>query len=152
MDTHDGLREAFTLVSDSKYIAVLYTYLSGYSYMVPYGKQTRIPDFLKGGGGERTFTSTHPLDISCVTSSTLRKIDKHPRFDIHRHPPPLGHCPCDGINIPRGGGGDWSRSRTLCIGFQDQDKFKGGGVITPVTHPPLDPPLERHQGKDGPLR
>ena len=40
--------------------------------------------------------------------------------------PPLGHCPCDVIHIPRGGG-DRSRSRTLCIGFQYQDKFKGGG-------------------------
>ena len=34
------------------------------------------------------------------------------------------------------GGGDRSRSRTLCIGFQYRDKFKGGGVITPVTPPP----------------
>ena len=97
--------------------------------------QARLQYLLKGGGGVKTFTSTHhPLDIARVTSSTLRKIiDKHPRLDIHKHP--LGHCPHDVINIPRGGGGggDRSRSRTLCIGFQDQDKFKGGGVITPVT-------------------
>ena len=80
------------------------------------GYQARTQDFLKGGV-KRTFTSTPPpLDIACVTSSTLRKmdiacvpsstlhkIDKHPRLDIHKHPPPpLGHCPCDVINIPRG--------------------------------------------------
>ena len=99
---------------------------------------------------KRTFTSTPPpldiacvtsstlrkMDIACVTSFTLRKIDRHPRLDIHKHPPPLGHCPCDVINIPRGVC-DRSRSpRTLYIGgFQYQDKFKGGGGDHPC-HPP----------------
>ena len=68
--------------------------------------QARIQDFLKGGGGEDIHKHP-PLDIARVTSSTFQ-----------------------------GGGGDRSRSRTLCIGFQYRDKFKGGGVITPVTLPP----------------
>ena len=111
-----------------------------------------------------------------MTSSALRKTP--PLLDIHKrtplghcpraviHPPkklkntltlghsqapPLGHCPFDVIHIPRGGGGvcDRSRSRTLCIGFQYRDKFKGG-VITPVTPPPPDPPLHlRSTSKKG---
>ena len=72
----------------------------------------------------RVFSPQPELDIARMTSSTLQKIDKHPpRLDIHKHPPPLGHCLCDIMNIPRGS--DRSQSRTLCIGFQDQDKFKG---------------------------
>ena len=65
----------------------------------------------------KTFTSTHthPLNIVRVTSSALQKIEKHPHSwtftSTHTHTP-LGHCPYDVIHIPRGGGGDRSRSRT----------------------------------------
>ena len=49
-----------------------------------------------------TFTSTHtPLDIVRVTSSALRKIEKHPHSWTFTSTPPLGHCPCDVIHIPR---------------------------------------------------
>ena len=44
--------------------------------------QTRIQDFLKGGG-VKTFTNTHPpLDIVRVTSSAMRKIEKHPHYNV----------------------------------------------------------------------
>ena len=122
------------------------------------GADTGFPE----GGGE-TFTSTPPpwtlsawrhppseklktpplldihkhpsLDIVRVTSSTLRKIKKHPHsWTFTSTPPP----PLDIARVTSSTfqGGDRSRSRTLCIGFQYRDKFKGGGVITPVTHPP----------------
>ena len=42
-----------------------------------------------------------PLDIVRVTSSALRKIEKHPPLGHSQAPPPLGHCPCDVIHIPR---------------------------------------------------
>ena len=61
------------------------------------------------------------MDIACVTSSTLRKINKHPRLDIHKHPPP-----------------------PLDIARVTPSTFQGGGVIGPghAPHPtPLDPPL-----------
>ena len=113
------------------------------------GADTGFPE----GGGE-TFTSTHPLG-HCLRD--VIKLKNAP-LDIHKHPPldprdvirppknghphtwtftstPLRHYPCDVIHIPRGGGGDRSRSRTLCIGFQYWDKFKGGMFI-PVTPPP----------------
>ena len=87
-----------------------------------------------------TFKSTPtPLDIVRVTSSALRKIEKHPHsWAFTSTPPwtvPVWHHP----HSRGGGGGDRSRSRTLCIGFQYRDKFKGGGVIIPVT-----PPRIRH--------
>ena len=60
--------------------------------------------------------------------------------------PTLGHSQAPPLDIARvtsstfqGGGGDRSRLRTLCIGFQYRDKFKGGGGDHPC--PPLDPPL-----------
>ena len=46
-----------------------------------------------------------------MTSSALRKFEKHPHSWTFTTTTPLGHCPCDVIHIPR-----------------------GGGVITPVTH------------------
>ena len=105
------------------------------------------PGFLKGGGGGSisgaetgfpegggAFTSTPPLDIVRVTSSTLRKIEKHPHLDIRKQPPPLDSARVTSSTF-QGGGGDRSRSRTLCIGFQYRDKFKGGGGDHPC-HPP----------------
>ena len=85
----------------------------------------------------KTFTSTTPLDIVHVTSSALRKIEKHPHSWTFTSTP-LGPCPCDVIHIPRGGG-DRSRSRTLCIGFQYRGSSRGGDH--PCHPPPLDPPL-----------
>ena len=54
-------------------------------------------------GGD--FTSTPPpLDIVCVTSFALRKIEKHPHsWTFTSTPPPLGHCPRDVIRPP----GNW---------------------------------------------
>ena len=50
----------------------------GPMYMTLYRGGSRI--FERGGPGADTgfFTSTHPLDIVRVTSSALRKIEKHP--------------------------------------------------------------------------
>ena len=84
------------------------------------------PGFLKGGPGADTgfFTSTPPpLDIVRVTSSALRKFEKHPHSWTFTSTPSPGHCPYDVIHTP---------------------KSKGGGrVITPVTQHThtLDPPL-----------
>ena len=123
------------------------------------GADTGFPE--REGGGVKTFTSTHtplghcprdviklknaptlghsqapPLDIVRVTSSALRKMERNPHSWTFTSTPPLGHYPCDVIHIPRwGGGGDRSRPRTLCIGFQYWDKFKGGGGVHPChTH------------------
>ena len=117
------------------------------------GTQARIQDFLKGGGGEDIHKHAPPLDdFVRVTSSALRKIEKHPHsWTFTSTPPPLGHlghCPCDVIHIPRRGGGDQPRSRTLCIGFQYRDKFKGGGGYSSLP-PPLDPPLEHYIYRPG---
>ena len=101
---------------------------------------------LGGGGAKAPFgppgyaPAPPPWTLSAVTSSALRIIEKHPHswtFTSTR----LGHCPCDVIHIPRGGG-DRSRSRTLCIGFQYRGSSRGGGdhPCHPPP-PPLDPPL-----------
>ena len=105
------------------------------------GTQTRIQDFLKGGW--RHSIHKHPPPLGHCLRDVIRPLKNWkipPLLDIHKHHP-LGHCPCDVIHIPRGG--DRSRSRTLCIGFQYRDKFKGGG-----DHPcpPPDPPLEHYTG------
>ena len=81
-----------------------------------------------------------PLDIVRVTSSALRKLKKIPVLGhIHKHPPPLGHCPCDVIH----------RIRHCILGLQAK---KGGSnfgpnVKKPTSWPkrgggpdPLDPP------------
>ena len=80
--------------------------------------------FEKGGGVQARIqdcSQAPPLDIVRVTSSALRKFEKHPppcarvtssalrKFEKHPHSwtftsTPLGHCPCDVIHIPRGGG------------------------------------------------
>ena len=89
--------------------------------------QARIQDFLKGGGGEDIHKHPPPLDIVRVTSSALRKIEKHPHSWTFTLPKLEKHPHSWTFTSQGGGGGDRSR-------------FKGGGVITPVT-PPLDPPL-----------
>ena len=52
---------------------------------------TGLPDFLKGGGGgggEDIPQAPPPLDIVCVTSSALRKIEKHPHSWTFASTPP----------------------------------------------------------------
>ena len=77
------------------------------------------PTGCPGGGGVKTFTSTHthPLNIVRVTSSALQKIEKHPHswtFTSTPRPPPPWTLPV--WRHPHsgggGGGGDRSRSRT----------------------------------------
>ena len=85
------------------------------------------------GGGWREHSQAHPpLDIACVTSSTLRKIHKHPRLDIHKHPPPP-----QTLDIARVTSSTFQGVGVGVIG-PDQDKFRGG---SPLSHTPLDPPL-----------
>ena len=104
--------------------------------------QARVQDFLKGGGGgEDIHKHPPPLDIVRVTSSALRKIEKHPHsWTFTSTPPPLDSARVTSSTFQGGGGGDRSRSRTLCIGFQYRDKFKGGDHPCHPP-PPLDPPL-----------
>ena len=52
------------------------------------GVQARIQDFSQ---------APPPLDIVRVTSSDLRKFEKHPTLGHSQAPPPLGHCPRDVI-------------------------------------------------------
>ena len=63
-----------------------------------------------------TSTPTHPLNIVRVTSSALQKIEKHPHSwtftSTHTHTPWTLPYMYDVVHIPRGGGGDRSRSRT----------------------------------------
>ena len=82
-----------------------------------------------------------PLDIVCVTSSALRKIEKYPHSWTFTSTHTLGHCLCDVIHIPRGGGVIGPGHEHFAIGFQYQDKFKGGGGDHPCTPP--DPPLDK---------
>ena len=67
------------------------------------------PGFLKGGPGADTgfFTSTPPppLDIVRVTSSALRKFEKHPHSWTFTSTPSPGHCPYDVIHTPKSKGG-----------------------------------------------
>ena len=87
-----------------------------------------------GGGSELGWVEHQahppPLDIVRVTSSALRKIEKHPPLG-HSQAPPLGHCPCDVIHIPRveqkllkGGTKSWGWATG------------GGGRPTPRPPPP----------------
>ena len=101
--------------------------------------QARVQDFLKGGGGWKHSQAPPPPPW---TLSAWR----HPPYEKLKNTPTLGHSqappPLDSARVTSstfqggGGGGDRSRSRTLCIGVQYRDKFKGGGVIIPVTPPP----------------
>ena len=99
--------------------------------------QARTQDFLKGG--LRHSQAPPPLDIVRVTSSALQKIEKHPHSWTFTSPPPLGHCPCDVIHIPRGGGGPTlgPMLKSLHCGP------KGGGGSGPPGPPP---PRIRHWG------
>ena len=113
------------------------------------------PGFLKrGGGSRRGYRIFHkhppPLDIVRVTSSDLRKFEKHPHswtftstpppwtLSAWRHPPSeklkntptLGHSQKGGVQL-------WGPMlKSLHCGPK-------GGVRTPWTPPPLDPPLVR---------
>ena len=110
----------------------------------------RIQDFWKGGGVQariQDFSQAPPLDIVRVTSSALRKFEKHPHAWTFTSTP-LGHCPRDVIHIPRGGGrGDHPcHTHTLdpplgsILGLQAK---KGGG-------PTLGPMLKSlHRGPKG---
>ena len=88
--------------------------------------QARIQDFLKGGGGE----DIHKQPPLGPCPRDVINLKNAPTLG-HSQAPPLGHCPCDVPHSKGGGGGDRSRSRTLCIGFQYRDN----------TPPPPDPPL-----------
>ena len=57
-----------------------------------------------------------PLDIVRVTSSIWKT---PPLLDIHKHPPPLGHCPCDVIHIFQG----WNK---IAKGWNKIKLLKGG--------------------------
>ena len=109
-------------------------------------------------GGVKTFTNTHPpWTLSTSRHPPSGKLKKHPHsWKIEKTPPPLDikhphpwtFTSTPPLDIPvwrhphSKGGGDRSRSRTLCIGFQYRDKFKGGGDHPcPPPPPPLDPPL-----------
>ena len=64
-----------------------------------YRRGSRI--FERGGGSRHGYKIFHkhppPLDIVRVTSSDLRKFEKHPTLGHSQTPPPLGHCPRDVI-------------------------------------------------------
>ena len=70
------------------------------------GADTGFPE---GVGVGEDIHNPPPLDIARVTSSALRK-----NLDIHKHTHPWTFQ-------LRGGGGGSALSRTLCIGFQNQD-------------------------------
>ena len=105
------------------------------------GMQARIRDFLKGGWGEDIHKQPPPpLDIVRVTSSALRKMGENPHSWTFTSPP----LDITRVTSSTFQGGGWSVpvSRTLCIGFQYWDKFKGGGGDHPCPPPPPpDPPL-----------
>ena len=113
-----------------------------------------------GGGAEglicpKFYTDNHkhpaPLDIARVTSSTLPKFEKHPLLlDIHKHPPPLGHCLCDVIiHIPKGlicsflwpiFSSCFARiSPTVCPNFTHCLPEFGGAAAPPAPPPPHTP-------------
>ena len=90
-----------------------------------------------------------------MTSSALRKIEKHPHsWTFTSTHPSLDSARVTSSTFQGGGGGDRSRSRTLSIGFQYRDKFKGGDhpCHTPpgsATGPPYrpTPPRPRNPAK-----
>ena len=86
-------------------------------------------------GGVKTFNSQAPPPLWTLSAW------RHPPSEKLKNTPTLGqtqappHWTLPVWRHPHSKGGDRSRSRTLCIGFQYRDKFKGG-VIIPVTPPP----------------
>ena len=84
--------------------------------------------FPEGRGGEDIPQQTHPpLDIVCVTSSALRKIEKHPHsWTFTSTPPPLDIA-CVTSSTFQGGGVIGPGHEHFAIGFQYRDKFRGGG-------------------------
>ena len=97
------------------------------------GADTGFPE----GGGLKTFTSTPPpLDIVCVTSSALRKIEKHPHswtftstppwtLSAWRHPPSgeLKNTPPPPLLLPQ--------KRTAAAQKTELPKSWGGGGCSP---------------------
>ena len=108
------------------------------------GTQARIQDFLKGGG-VKTFTSTPlPLDIVRVTSSVLQKIKKHPHsWTFTSTPPPLDIARVTSSTFQGGGVIGPGHAHFPWHRFSVSGQVQGG-VIIPVTHTPLDPPLEHY--------
>ena len=81
------------------------------------------PGFLKGGGpgtDTRFFTSTPPLDIVRVTSSDLRKFEKHPHS----------------WTFTKGGGSNFGPN------VKKPTSWPKRGGSGPPGPPPLDPPLK----------
>ena len=57
-------------------------------------------DFLKKGGGVKTFTSTPPpWTLFAWRHPPSGKLKNAPTLEHSQAPPPLGHCPCDVIHI-----------------------------------------------------
>ena len=111
------------------------------------------PGFLKGGGGSRRryriFHKHPPLDIGHVTSSDLKKFEKHPHsWTFTSAPPPLDIVRVTSFALrkiekhphswtfTKGGG------PTLGPMLKSLHRGpKGGGSGPPGPPPPLDPPL-----------
>ena len=70
----------------------------------------------------------------CDVIRPPKKLKNTPTLGHSQAPPPLGHCPCDVIHMPRGGG-VIGPGHAHCIGFQYQDKFRGGGDHPYHHHP-----------------
>ena len=89
------------------------------------------------GGGEDIHKHPPPLDIVRDVIRPPKNWKTPPLLGIPQAPPPpLGHCPCDVIHIPRGRG-VWSVpvTHTLHTGrFSVSGQVQRGGVIIPVTH------------------
>ena len=136
-----------------------------------HGMQGRIQDFWKGGGSRRGYRIFHkhppPLDIVRVTSSALRKFEKHPHSWTFTSTHPLDIARVTSSTFQGGGGAGWSplshthtHTHTLdpplrsILGLHAKKggptlgpmlkayivAQKGGGR-TPWSPAPLDPPL-----------
>ena len=90
-----------------------------------------------------TFTSTHPLDIVCVTSSALRKIEKHPHSWTFTSTHPLDIA-CVTSSTFQGGGAIGPGHEHFAIGFQ-YSSSGGGGGDHPCPPPWMDPPLDKRK-------
>ena len=103
------------------------------------------------GGSRRRYRIFHkhppPLDIGHVTSSDLRKFEKHPHsWTFTSAPPPLGHCPRDVIRPQK----NWKTPPLLDIHKRGGSNF-GPNVKKPTSWPkrggsgpPGPPPWIRH--------